>query len=156
MEPLPGEFVGDDAPLEERGRHLSDMERYETDEHLVQNVLVRAFGAFDTFDGRYPRAWLHACHCTTPYHTVRTHRPDLLDDEKATALPAACTDGGIDGTADADLVAAHLGMCAERGIEAGIIEKVIERIRDQRPDLDPQPLQRLAGAIDELERHDST
>lgn len=49
-------------------------------EDLVQDTLLRAFNALDTFDGRYPRAWLLTILCNTEHNRHRRRRPQLLDD----------------------------------------------------------------------------
>lgn len=72
-------------------------------EDLVQDTLVRAYRAFDRFDGRYPRAWLLTILRNTHRNELRKRRPDLMDDEVACALPAQGGDGRIDGGLDAAL-----------------------------------------------------
>jgi RNA polymerase sigma-70 factor, ECF subfamily len=69
-------------------------------EDLVQDTLVRAYRAFDRFDGRYPRAWLLTILRNTHINQLRKRRPDLLDDEVAQQLPARGDDGRTDGTVD--------------------------------------------------------
>lgn len=69
-------------------------------EDLVQDALVRAYRAFDRFDGRYPRAWLLTILRNTHINQLRKRRPDLLEDELAHRLPARGDDGRMDGTAD--------------------------------------------------------
>src|SRR6056297_4282422 len=56
-------------------------------EDLVQDTLVRAYRAFDRFDGRYPRAWLLTILRNTHRNQLRKRRPDLLDDELADRIP---------------------------------------------------------------------
>ena len=67
-------------------------------EDLVQDVLVRAYRAFDRFDGRYPRAWLLTILRNTHVNQLRKRRPDLLEDEVAQRLPARGQEGRQDGT----------------------------------------------------------
>ncbi|MEX2561945.1 MAG: sigma-70 family RNA polymerase sigma factor [Nitriliruptoraceae bacterium] len=69
-------------------------------EDLVQDALVRAYRAFDSFDGRYPRAWLLTIVRNTHINTLRKRRPDLLEEEMAQRLPARGPDGRIDGTSE--------------------------------------------------------
>jgi RNA polymerase sigma-70 factor, ECF subfamily len=69
-------------------------------EDLVQDTLVRAYRAFDRFDGRYPRAWLLTILRNTHINQLRKRRPDLLEDELAQRLPARGGDGRIDGTSE--------------------------------------------------------
>ncbi len=67
-------------------------------EDLVQDTLVRAYRAFERFDGRHPRAWLLTILRNTHINLVRKRRPDLLDDEVAARVPARGADGRQDGT----------------------------------------------------------
>jgi RNA polymerase sigma-70 factor, ECF subfamily len=67
-------------------------------EDLVQDTLVRAYRAFDRFDGRHPRAWLLTILRNRFYSESRRRRPDLLDDEVAQRLPGRAHDGRRDGT----------------------------------------------------------
>lgn len=67
-------------------------------EDLVQDTLVRAYRAFDRFDGRYPRAWLLTILRNAHRNELRKRRPDLLDDEVAQRLAARGADGRVDGT----------------------------------------------------------
>jgi len=69
-------------------------------EDLVQDTLLRAFRAFDGFDGRYPRAWLLTILRNTHINRIRKRRPDILDDEVAQRLPARGQDGRQDGTSE--------------------------------------------------------
>jgi RNA polymerase sigma-70 factor, ECF subfamily len=68
-------------------------------EDLVQDTLVRAFRAFDRFDGRYPRAWLLTILRNTRSNDLRKRRPDLLDTEVVDQLPAGGREGDRDATA---------------------------------------------------------
>lgn len=52
-------------------------------EDLVQDTLVRAFRAIDTFDGRHPRAWLLTIMRNAQINRTRRRRPELLDDPDA-------------------------------------------------------------------------
>jgi RNA polymerase sigma-70 factor (ECF subfamily) len=49
-------------------------------EDLVQDTIVRAYGAVDRFDGRYPRAWLLTILRNTHINRARRRRPELLRD----------------------------------------------------------------------------
>jgi len=68
----------------------------------------------------------------------------------ATVLQAYL-DGEL-GPKDAELVAEHLEHCERCEVEATIVGRVIEVIRDQRPDLGAEPFERLAGFVDQLTR----
>jgi RNA polymerase sigma-70 factor, ECF subfamily len=69
-------------------------------EDLVQDTLVRAYRAYERFDGRYHRAWLLTILRNTHINMVRKRRPDLLDDEVAGRIPAHGADGREDGTGE--------------------------------------------------------
>jgi RNA polymerase sigma-70 factor (ECF subfamily) len=58
-------------------------------EDLVQDALVRAYRAIDSFDGRHPRAWLLTIVRNTHLNRNRRRRPSLLDDPDATQDVAA-------------------------------------------------------------------
>lgn len=49
-------------------------------EDLVQESLLRAYRAIDSFDGRYPRAWLLTILRNTERNRHRRRRPELLSD----------------------------------------------------------------------------
>jgi RNA polymerase sigma-70 factor (ECF subfamily) len=49
-------------------------------EDLVQETLIRAFRAVETFDGKYPRAWLLTILRNTNMNLHRRRRPDLVKD----------------------------------------------------------------------------
>lgn len=49
-------------------------------EDLVQDTLVRAFQAIESFDGRHPRAWLLTIMRNAQINRTRRRRPELLDD----------------------------------------------------------------------------
>ena len=49
-------------------------------EDLVQESLLRAYRAIDSFDGRYPRAWLLTILRNTERNRHRRRRPSLLND----------------------------------------------------------------------------
>ncbi len=72
-------------------------------EDLVQDTLVRAYRAFDRFDGRYPRAWLLTILRNTHSNQLRKRRPDLMDDEVAGRIPDRGRGGRVDGVAEAAL-----------------------------------------------------
>lgn len=52
-------------------------------EDLVQDTLLRAYGAVERFDGRYPRAWLLTIMRNAQVNRVRRRRPELLRDPEA-------------------------------------------------------------------------
>lgn len=75
-------------------------------EDLVQDTLVKAYRAFDRFDGRYPRDWLLTILRNSRSNDLRKRSPDLLEAEVAGQLP----DGGPDGDRDATVSQAMAGQ----------------------------------------------
>jgi predicted anti-sigma-YlaC factor YlaD len=71
------------------------------------------------------------------------------------AVLQAYLDGEL-GPEDAELVAEHLHHCERCQIEAATVERVVEAIKEQRPDLDPAPIERLTGFVDRLTRDGPT
>lgn len=53
-------------------------------EDLVQDTLLRAWRSLDTFDGKYPRAWLLTILRNTHINRNRRQRPALLHDPDVT------------------------------------------------------------------------
>lgn len=50
-------------------------------EDVVQETLIRAYRAIDSFDGRHPRAWLLTILRRTHLNSVRRTRPVLIEDQ---------------------------------------------------------------------------
>lgn len=50
-------------------------------EDVVQETLIRAYRAIDSFDGRHPRAWLLTILRRTHLNSVRRTRPVLVEDQ---------------------------------------------------------------------------
>jgi len=63
------------------------------------------------------------------------------------AVLQAYADGEL-GPQDGERVAEHLEHCDRCGIEAATIDRVIEAIRRQRPDLEADALDRLGRFVD--------
>lgn len=86
-------------------------------EDLVQDTLVKAFRAIESFDGRYPRSWLLTILRNTNANRLRKRTPDLLEDEWTTLgrMPAEGADGR-DGPAEvvADAMASQAVLDALR------------------------------------------
>ena len=57
----------------------------------MQDTLLRAFRAIDSFDGRHPRAWLLTILRNTHINRNRRQRPELLDDPDRTMATVADT-----------------------------------------------------------------
>lgn len=58
-------------------------------EDVVQETLIRAYRAIDSFDGRHPRAWLLTILRRTHLNSLRRTRPELVgDDVLAVRRPA--------------------------------------------------------------------
>lgn len=79
---------------------------------LVQETLIRAYRALDSFDGRHPRAWLLTILRNTASNLRRRTRPDLVDDWDGlanprpafgAARPVAADQPVIDNTLDTDV-----------------------------------------------------
>jgi RNA polymerase sigma-70 factor (ECF subfamily) len=51
-------------------------------EDLLQDTLLRAFRAIDSFDGRYPRAWLFTILRNTHQNRNRRRRPEPVDPQR--------------------------------------------------------------------------
>lgn len=65
------------------------------------------------------------------------------------AVLQAYLDGEL-GPEDAEIVAGHLEHCERCGIERETVVRVVDAIKRQRPDLDPGPIDRLAGFVDRI------
>lgn len=87
-------------------------------EDAVQESLIRAYRALDTFDGAHPRAWLLTILRNTSANMHRRKRPDLIEDWDTTVhsrpafgaeRPATPEDAALHGILDEDL---------ERGLAA--------------------------------------
>lgn len=70
-------------------------------EDLVQETLLRAYRALDSFDGRYPRAWLLTILRNTAINLHRRRRPQLLDDPDA-VLDHLSAEGAASGYSTPD------------------------------------------------------
>lgn len=87
---------------------------------------------------------------------MRARRPRPLPADPDCAQVAAVLQSYLDGElddADTDAVAGHLEHGQRCGIEAATVQRVIDAIRRQRPQLDVDPVGRLAGFVDELTGH---
>lgn len=93
---LDPERRGTDAPPDPRLRAFADVVEPEVEvllrvgrsltgsdtdaEDLVQETMIRAFGAIDRFDGRHPRAWLLTILRRTHLNMHRRQRPSTVGD----------------------------------------------------------------------------
>lgn len=93
---LDPERRGTDAPPDPRLRAFADVVEPEIEvllrvgrsltgsdtdaEDLVQETMIRAFGAIDRFDGRHPRAWLLTILRRTHLNMHRRQRPSTVGD----------------------------------------------------------------------------
>lgn len=98
-------------------RVARSLTRHQADaEDLVQDTLLRAYRAIDSFDGRYPRAWLLTILRNTHINRNRRRRPELLrDPDSATSAVATApspdrADRLIDDILDATIVDALTGL----------------------------------------------
>lgn len=86
---------------------------------------------------------------------IRRRPPLPLPPEPDCHEVGAVLQGYLDGELgpeDAELVTEHLRHCDRCSIEATTVERVIDAIRQQRPDLDPGPVERLTGYVERLTR----
>jgi RNA polymerase sigma-70 factor (ECF subfamily) len=60
-------------------------------EDLVQDTLLRAYRAIESFDGRHPRAWLLTIMRNAQVNRVRRRRPEPLHDPDDVARQVAAT-----------------------------------------------------------------
>lgn len=60
-------------------------------EDLVQDTLLRAYRAIESFDGRHPRAWLLTILRNAQANRVRRRRPELLRDPDGVTSRATAT-----------------------------------------------------------------
>ncbi|MEX2548605.1 MAG: zf-HC2 domain-containing protein [Nitriliruptoraceae bacterium] len=91
---------------------------------------------------------------------MRGRKPELplpadADCRQVGAVLQSYLDGEL-GPEDAGVVAAHLEHCERCGIETETVARVVDAIRRQRPDLDPEPIQRLAGFLERLPKDPPT
>lgn len=72
-------------------------------EDLVQDTLLRAWRSIDSFDGRYPRAWLLTILRNAQINRHRRKRPVLLDDPDL-AIERPPSVDGVDSASAEDVV----------------------------------------------------
>ncbi len=99
-------------------------------EDLVQDTLLRAFAAIDSFDGRHARAWLLTIMRNTQINRTRRRRPQLLDDP----------DSGVERLADED--------DARSGPEAVVVGAAFDAVVAERLDALPDRLRRAVELVD--------
>ncbi len=90
-----------------------------------------------------------------PWRSAPTRLPDRPDCRQVERVVQSFLDGELRPD-DAEVVALHLRECDRCGLDAQVVREVIAVIRRQRPDLDPEPLARLAGFADDPDRTDPT
>ena len=81
-----------------------------------------------------------------------TPLPDQPSCDQVGRVLQSFVDGEL-GPQDAERVAEHLEHCGRCGIEAAVVDRVIQTIRRQRPDLDVEALARLEGFVADIDRH---
>lgn len=85
-------------------------------EDLVQDTLMRAYRAIESFDGRHPRAWLLTIMRNAQVNRIRRRRPEPLHDPDDVSRRLAAT---ADGAAQPDeafmagVLDQHLGAALE-------------------------------------------
>lgn len=88
-------------------------------EDLVQETLLRSFRSIDSFDGRYPRAWLLTIMRNTNINMGRKKRPGLLTDPDSTQYTDLLSDNDtpesqhIDATFDATIDEAFAALSSD-------------------------------------------
>ena len=99
-------------------------------EDLVQDTLLRAFGAIGSFDGSHPRAWLLTIMRNAQINRTRRRRPQLLDD------PDAARD--------------HLDNAEDvwTGPEAVVVDAAFEAVVAEGLDALPDRLRRVVELVD--------
>lgn len=118
-------------------------------EDLVQDTLLRAWRSIDSFDGRYPRAWLLTILRNAHINRHRRRRPVLLDDPDLTFEQQAAT--------DADAVSAE-DIVMDRRFDAAVEQAVVglpTKFREVLMLVDVQGLT-YAAAADVLEVPEGT
>ena len=85
-------------------------------EDLVQDTLVRTFRAIDSFDGRYPRAWVLTILRNTNINNHRKRRPQLEHDPEPTREQADAR--APDTSAEATVLAAAFDATVEQAFLA--------------------------------------
>lgn len=86
-------------------------------EDLVQDTLLRAFAAINSFDGRHPRAWLLTIMRNTQMNRTRRRRPQLLDDPDHTMDRLADEEDARTGP-EAVVVGAAFDAVVAEGLDA--------------------------------------
>ena len=82
-----------------------------------------------------------------------TPLPPTPDCGQVEAVLQAYVDGEL-GPEDGERVAQHLEHCDRCDIEASTVDRVIQAIRRQRPDLEADALDRLGRFVDDLTGED--
>lgn len=78
-------------------------------EDVVQDTLIRAYKAIDSFDGRHPRAWLLTILRRAHLNSLRRQRPDLLNE-----------------VSDAETQRPAFGAAASRSPEDAVVDTVFD------------------------------
>lgn len=86
-------------------------------EDLVQDTLLRAFAAVESFDGSHPRAWLLTIMRNAQINRTRRRRPPLLDDPDS-AMDQLADDKHDQTGPEAVVVGAAFDAVVSEGLEA--------------------------------------
>jgi RNA polymerase sigma-70 factor (ECF subfamily) len=122
-------------------RVAHSLTRHDADaEDLVQETLVRAFGAIERFDGRHPRAWLLTIMRNAHANQLRRHRPERVEPETVLEGIADGPERGVEETALAGTFDSAV-YTAFRGLPAHYRE-VVELV-----DLDGLSYEEAASAL---------
>ena len=91
-------------------------------EDLVQETLIRAFGALNNFDGANPRAWLLTILRNAAHNVWRKKKPDYVDDWTLlpnfkpafnAEAPRSAEDDALSGFVDPSLIRSVNGLAEE-------------------------------------------
>lgn len=87
-------------------------------EDLVQDTLLRAWRSIDSFDGRYPRAWLLTILRNAQINRHRRKRPVLLDDPDLAVERPPSADGADAASAEDVVVERTFDAAVETAVLA--------------------------------------
>ncbi|WP_149361902.1 RNA polymerase sigma factor [Lolliginicoccus suaedae] len=85
-------------------------------EDLVQETLIRAWRAIDSFDGQYPRAWLLTILRRTHINMNRRQRPDVIEDPAGQHRARPAFNATADVTPEDQVLDATLSSEIERSL----------------------------------------
>lgn len=87
-------------------------------EDLVQETLIRAFRGIDSFDGRYPRAWLLTILRRTHINMHRRQRPGVVDNLETLHGSRPAFGSATDASAEDQVVDQQLHPVLQQAVES--------------------------------------